>query len=207
MADINVTITEPEDINVTLAEPEDISVTLDQVGITNFLQLHDTPTSFTGEGGNFVRVKSSEDGVEFVLSSSNVAWGEITGTLSNQADIQAELDLKEENLTFSTGLTRSTNTITVNNSELTLTASQVSDFDTEVGNNSSVSANTTHRSSDGSDHLFIDQDVTSGASPTFDDIKINSRVYLDFTSDSYFEYNNSTSEVELYVGGSIKASW
>jgi len=30
-----------------------------------------------------------------------------------------------------------------------------------------VPANTTHRSSDGSDHTFIDQDVTVGASPTF----------------------------------------
>jgi hypothetical protein len=30
-----------------------------------------------------------------------------------------------------------------------------------------ISLNTTHRSSDGSDHSFIDQDVTSGSSPTF----------------------------------------
>ena len=31
-----------------------------------------------------------------------------------------------------------------------------------------IDDNTTHRSSDGSDHTFIDQNVTSGSSPTFD---------------------------------------
>lgn len=50
----------------------------------------------------------------------------------------------------------------------TQTASTISDFDTEVSNNTDVTANTTHKSSDGSDHTFIDQDVTSGSSPVFD---------------------------------------
>lgn len=54
----------------------------------------------------------------------------------------------------------------------THTASQVTDFDTEVSNNTSVAANTTHRTSDGSDHTFIDQSVVSGASPTFDGANI-----------------------------------
>lgn len=49
---------------------------------------------------------------------------------------------------------------------LSIAASQVSDFDTEVSNNTDVAANTTHRSSNGSDHTYIDQDVTSGSSPT-----------------------------------------
>lgn len=49
----------------------------------------------------------------------------------------------------------------------TQAASTISDFDTEVSNNTDVSANTTHRSSDGSDHSYIDQDVTSSASPDF----------------------------------------
>jgi hypothetical protein len=35
-----------------------------------------------------------------------------------------------------------------------------------------VAANTTHKSSDGSDHSFIDQDVTSGSSPTIDGTNI-----------------------------------
>lgn len=43
----------------------------------------------------------------------------------------------------------------------THTASDVTDFDTEVSNNTDVAANTTHRTSDGSDHTFIDQSVVS----------------------------------------------
>lgn len=35
-----------------------------------------------------------------------------------------------------------------------------------------VEANTTHKTSDGSDHAFIDQDMTSGASPTLDGANI-----------------------------------
>ena len=46
-------------------------------------------------------------------------------------------------------------------------ASTISDFDTEVANNSDVAANTIHRSSNGSDHEYIDQSVVNGASPVF----------------------------------------
>ena len=59
-------------------------------------------------------------------------------------------------------------TIHFTQGEISITASQVSDFDTEVSNNTDVAANTTHRTSDGSDHTFIDQDVTISSSPTFD---------------------------------------
>ena len=41
-------------------------------------------------------------------------WGNITGTLSSQTDLQSALNAKEVALTFSTGLTRATNTITNN---------------------------------------------------------------------------------------------
>ena len=37
-----------------------------------------------------------------------------------------------------------------------------------VADPAAVDLNTTHRSSDGGDHTFIDQDVTSGSSPTLD---------------------------------------
>lgn len=49
----------------------------------------------------------------------------------------------------------------------TQTASTISDFDTGVSNNTDVASNTTHKTSDGSDHSFIDQSVVSGATPTF----------------------------------------
>jgi len=48
-----------------------------------------------------------------------------------------------------------------------ITASIVSDFDTEVSNNSDVASNTSHRTSTGADHTYIDQSVVSGSTPTF----------------------------------------
>lgn len=59
-------------------------------------------------------------------------------------------------------------TIHFTEGSISITSSQVSDFDTEVSNNVDVAANTTHRSSDGSDHTYIDQDVTNGSSPILD---------------------------------------
>jgi len=38
-------------------------------GVTTFLGLTDTPSSYTGEGGKFVRVKATEDGLEFATVS------------------------------------------------------------------------------------------------------------------------------------------
>jgi hypothetical protein len=48
-----------------------------------------------------------------------------------------------------------------------LTASDVTDFDTEVSNNTDVTNNTTHRTSDGTDHAYINQDVTTSGTPSF----------------------------------------
>lgn len=54
-------------------------------------------------------------------------------------------------------------------------ASTISDFDVEVSNNTDVVANTTHRTSDGSDHTFVDQDVTTTSSPTFSNATIDGK--------------------------------
>jgi len=129
------------DILATIEEAEEINVTIEGgIGATNFTGLLDTPSVYTDDALKIVRVNADEDGLEF--STSTVSWGGIGGTLSDQTDLQAALDAKEEDLTFSTGLTRTINTITVNNSELSISASQVTDFDTEVANNTAVSLNT-----------------------------------------------------------------
>lgn len=49
----------------------------------------------------------------------------------------------------------------------TQTASTISDFDTEVSNNTDVAANTAHRTNNGTDHSYINQSVTTSASPYF----------------------------------------
>lgn len=78
-------------------------------GASSFLQLSDTPSSYSGAGGQFVKVKAGENGLEFVAGSGGgVAWGDITGTLSDQTDLQSALDDKlnviDFNLsTFDTG--------------------------------------------------------------------------------------------------------
>lgn len=173
MTDINVTIADPEDINVSLGT-DDISVTID--GVTTLVALSDTNITSPQDADHLV-YSSSSGKWENNPSSAAVSWGGITGTLSNQTDLQVELDLKanitnvlvldnttpftpdadyepatkkyvddntggstswgaiigtlsnqtdlqtaldakEEDLTFSTGLTRSTNTITTNDSQI-----------------------------------------------------------------------------------------
>ncbi len=92
----------------------------------------------------------------------------------------------------------------------THTATDVTDFDTEVSNNVTVVANTTHISSDGTDHTYIDQDVTSSATPAFAGINIDSNGYLRFEgagSDTYIRYNTTTSKLELFVNGVKEMAW
>ena len=81
------------------------------------------------------------------------------------------------------------------------------------------STNATHRSSDGTDHTYIDQDVRISASPTFDNVYTNNLQYsgdLSITasnaiSDTTVSIVNPTGNVanldvegDIIVGGSIK---
>jgi hypothetical protein len=50
--------------------------------------------------------------------------------------------------------------------------------------NTDVDANTTHRISDGSDHSFINQDVKSTASPTFNELTTTGAITVDATANS-----------------------
>lgn len=101
----------------------------------------------------------------------------------------------------------------------TITTSKVSDFDTEVSNNTDVSANTTHRTSDGTDHTYINQDVRTSASPSFvngsftgsvemNEVSITQgqKFYLNGAAgDTYFSFDGTN--VDLYVNGVLKQRW
>ena len=127
------------DITAIISEPEEINVTIDSVGATELKDLTDIALTNLLNSQYLIYDSVSE---QWKNTSGSVVWGEITGTLSNQTDLQSALDAKEDDLTFSTGLTRTVDTITVNNSEVSISASQVTDFDTEVANNSAVFLNT-----------------------------------------------------------------
>lgn len=58
-----------------------------------FLNLVDTPSDYTGYGGYYLRVKSGEDGLEFVAGGGGGGsgeWGFIIGTLTDQTDLMDE---------------------------------------------------------------------------------------------------------------------
>jgi hypothetical protein len=67
--------------------------------------------NFVGAG---VAVTQPTSGSATVTIGANGTWGSITGTLSNQTDLQSALDSKESALSFTAPLTRSTNTISLN---------------------------------------------------------------------------------------------
>lgn len=59
----------------------------------SFISMIDTPSSYQGNAGKVVKVRSDETGLEF-SSNSGTDWGEIGGTLSNQIDLQSALNSK-----------------------------------------------------------------------------------------------------------------
>lgn len=64
-------------------------------GATRFIQLVDAPSSYSGQALKAVRVNSAGTGLEFYTASSGGGtWGSITGTLSDQTDLQSALDAK-----------------------------------------------------------------------------------------------------------------
>lgn len=258
MTSINVTTDPIESLTIPLEDNgSTINCTISGgTGITTFIELLDTPNSYSSQADKFVKVNSAGTGIEFTTSTTTVAWGDITGTLSNQTDLQTTLGLKLDSSDFnlstfdtddlgegssnkydqtvafaggtnisiggaypnftltdnsasSSDLTTHTgdSSIHFTQGNISIPASQISDFDTEVSNNTNVSNNTTHRTSNGTDHTYIDQDVTTTSGPSFAEVRIAGKIYLDYSSDTYFEYNSGSGEVELYVGGNIKASW
>jgi len=64
-------------------------------GVTKLSELTDiTLTSLSD--GEFIQYEASSDKWKNVASSASVAWGAITGTLSDQTDLQTELDAKAD---------------------------------------------------------------------------------------------------------------
>ena len=60
MTDINATIEDAQPINATIEDAQTISVSLDGSGVTTFLGLTDSPTSYSGKASNYVKVNAGE---------------------------------------------------------------------------------------------------------------------------------------------------
>jgi len=76
--------------------------------------------------------------------------------------------------------------------------------DTTLHDHDGISENTSHRTSDGSDHTFVDQAVTIAASPTFADVAVpvNGKIYFEGAAgDTYITYNSATNRLEVYRDG------
>jgi len=103
-ADINLNVSEGDnDIILSIGDDnEAIVLAIDGMDPTAFIDDTDTPSSYSGQANKVLRVNSTETGIEFVLDSVLVQWGEITGTLSDQTDLQAALDLKYDAADFNT---------------------------------------------------------------------------------------------------------
>lgn len=62
---------------------------------------------FTGNADKYIKVNATADGFEFAAVSGGGTWGSITGTLSDQTDLQSALDAK---LTANSPITGATKT-------------------------------------------------------------------------------------------------
>ena len=58
---------------------------------------------YSGNQGLFIKVNATADGFEFAAGSGGV-WGSITGTLSNQTDLQNALNAKQATLVNQTNI-------------------------------------------------------------------------------------------------------
>ena len=87
-----------ETIRVILPEPRLIRISATNVPTIissgAFIDLTDVPNSYSGQSLKSVRVNAGETGLEFTTASGGGVWGSITGTLSNQTDLQSALDAK-----------------------------------------------------------------------------------------------------------------
>lgn len=156
---------------VNVQDAVDETVTLIESSDT-FIEHADTPPSYVPAAHQFVRVNATEDALVF----STIVEADITDlTHYTSSDFNADFSTKT-----TSDLTEGTN--------LYYTEARVSA-------NTEVAANTVHRTSSGVDHTFIDQDVTTTATPKFNGIVRNLSTktsnYTVATSDDIIECDAS----------------
>jgi hypothetical protein len=168
------------DINLSITEEQDINVTIESGNASNFISLLDTPIDYSGNSGYFVKVNEDEDGLEFSATSSAIS------ELSDIEDVTTTSVVNGEILVWNTNHWEN-NTLAeagISATGHTHTASDITDFDTEVSNNSDVSANTSARhdaltvtDSSEIDFTLTGQDLTASIiSGSIDESKLDASV-------------------------------
>lgn len=169
----------------------------------SFLNLTDTPENYIGNAGKFVKVNNTEDGLEFIAGEGvSASWGDITGTLSNQTDLQEALDLKANIADLSTVATSNSYndlddlpTIPTKTSDLTNDSGFITDIsgqDLSTADNSTsqfitqgdidwatnVPLNETDPVYSANSYAVgMNQDVDTTATPSFADITLTDNVF------------------------------
>jgi hypothetical protein len=75
---------------------------IEQPGVDTFLGLSDVPNTYAGSASKVLAVTVTENGIEFVTGGGGSVWGSITGTLSDQTDLQTALNGKQATLVSGT---------------------------------------------------------------------------------------------------------
>lgn len=77
---------------------------VEQPGASAFTELSDVPHTYLGAAEKHLAVNLIETGIDFVPDGGGAVWGTITGTLSDQTDLQTALNAKQATLVSGTNI-------------------------------------------------------------------------------------------------------
>ena len=172
---------------IELVDDDNLSITFDEnvAGYCLYSKIagtggSSTPSdhgSLTGLGGDDHTIYSLVDGSRAFTSTISG----ITPTIDSHLSTKSYVDNKNWN------------------------ATDISDFTTAVNNNTNVSNNTAHRTSNGSSHTYIDQNVTIGSSPQFSNTNMYGGISV-WTNDENFIKASDVTFENLNSNGDVGTS-
>ena len=106
---------------------------VEQPGASAFTELSDVPHTYLGAANEYLAVNITETGIDFVPGGGGSAvWGSITGTLSNQTDLQTELNAKQATLVSGTNIKTINGNSLLGSGNLTISGGGSSVTETEI---------------------------------------------------------------------------
>jgi F0F1-type ATP synthase epsilon subunit len=142
---------------------------------------------------NTANIASNDTDINSLSSAIDTNTGNITTNTTNISNVTTTVQTNSADWegTYSTVLSNSSSweesaDISALSSAIDTNTANISSNDTDINslssaidtNTSNIALNTTHRTSDGTDHTFINQDVTSGATPIFNGLSANSDITI-----------------------------